>query len=530
MNRTCTWIALITIALVITVALTLAGTQITRASPPAQAADGKAIYTQRCEVCHGAEGNGNGPAATNLDPKPRDFRRGWYKIRTTASGQLPTDDDLVQVIANGMPGTTMPAWKGVLSDEEMRAVATYIKSFASRFERETPALIAFGSKVTSSSESIARGKEIFEGQAAECVKCHGDAGRGDGPSADELTDDFDNVIVPADLTMPWLFRGGATADDIYRRLKTGLTGSPMPSYADVLLDDQVWDVANYVDSLGPDAPPELQASITAARVQGAIPADANAAEWQSATEYYIPLVGQIMRELRNYTPSIKGVWARALYNESELALLLRWHDRFQDTGAPSPAGGGAGGGTADALAVQFPAQLPAGDERPYFVFGDSAHPVNLWTWSAAANPSTGSPLPSVGDFAGQAPERSRTVEERDGTGSDSVSAQVTQNAQGAASFADGEYTLIVQRALDTGDAQDIKFETGKFIPIAIAAWDGWRGEQDAAGAISSWYSIYLSEPVPITRYVWVPAAMIVTAVLEWLVVRAVRRGNVKRET
>jgi len=505
-------VTLIIAASVIAVALALADARTTRASAPAQAVDGKAIYAQRCEVCHGAEGDGNGPAAANLDPKPRDFRRGWYKIRTTTSGQLPTDDDLVQIIANGMPGTTMPAWKGVLGDDEIRAVAAFIKSFAARFERETPALIAFGPKVTTSPDSIARGKEIFEGQAAECVKCHGDAGRGDGPSADELTDDFGNVIVPADLAMPWLFRGGATADDIYRRLKTGLTGSPMPSYADVLSDEQVWDVANYVDSLGPDAPPDLQASITAARVQGAIPADANAAEWQSATEHYIPLVGQIMREPRNYTPSIKGVWVRALYNESELALLLRWHDRFQDTGAPSLAGGGAGGGTADALAVQFPAQLPPGDERPYFVFGDSAHPVNLWAWSAVTDP-----------------ERSRRVEERDGTGSDSVSAQATQNAQGAATFADGEYTLIVQRALDTGDAQDIKFEMGKFIPIAFAAWDGWRGEQATAGAISSWYSIYLSEPVPITRYAWVPAAMIVTAVLEWWVVRAVRRGDVKLE-
>jgi len=278
----------------------------------------------------------------------------------------------------------------------------------------------------------------------------------------------------------------------------------------VLTPEQVWDLANYVDSLSPEVAPEPQASITAFRVEGAIPNDENAAEWQQATEYYYPLVGQIMREPRHYAPSVKGVWVRALYNEGELALLVKWDDRFQDTGSE--------GKPADALAVQFPAQLPAGDpaergaggERPYFVFGDSAHPVNLWYWTASAATSG--------------------VEERNGRGTDAVTAQATQNAQGAASFADGEYTLIVRRPLSTGDAEDIAFEPGTFIPIALLAWDGWRGEQDVVGAISSWYLIYLEKPVPPLNYVWIPAAVIATALLEWLLVRAVRRGAARRET
>ncbi len=472
------------------------------AAPAAQeVSQGQAIYEQRCAACHGLEGDGAGPGAANLDPKPRDFRRGWYKIRTTASGQLPTDEDLVQVIAEGMPGTTMPAWQGVLTDAEIRAVAAYLKGFSKRFGRETPAPVTVGPKIASSPESIARGAEIFTGQAAECVKCHGNAGRGDGPSADELTEDaFGDVIVPADLTMAWLFRGGPTADAIYVRLKTGLTGSPMPSYADVLSDDQLWDLVNYVDSLSPDAAPELQAVITGFQVQGAIPDEANAEVWQNATEYYYPLVGQIMREPRNYTPSVKGVWVRVLYNERELALLLKWHDRFQDAGAD--------GASADALAIQFPAQLPTGDERPYFVFGDSANPVNLWYWSTVTN----------------------AVEERNGAGADSVTAQATQNVQGTASFVDGEYTLIVRRALSTTDAEDIQFERSKFIPIAFVAWDGWRSEQDAAAAISSWYLIYLEEPLPPITYAWIPATMIATALLEGVIVWMVRRSAARHKT
>lgn len=456
---------------------------------------GREIYETRCEVCHGAEGDGNGPAAANFDPRPRDFRRGWYKIRTTASGQLPTDEDLHHIIAKGMPGTTMPGWESVLSDAEIRAVTDYIKGFARRFERETPAQVEVGPRIESSLESIARGEELFAGEEAECIQCHGLAGRGDGPSANELTEDFfGDVIVPADLTMPWLFRGGPAADDIYMRLKTGLTGSPMPSYADALSDQDVWHLANYVDSLAPDAPPELEAAIIVNRVEGAIPSDPSAEAWQSATEYYYPLVGQIMREPRNYTPSINGVWVRALYNENELALLLKWHDRFHDTGSED--------GVADALAVQFPAKLANGDERPYFVFGDAGNPVNLWVWDAASD----------------------VVEERNSQGVGTDLAQATQNVQGTALFADGEYNLIVRRALRTGDPEDLQFELGRFIPVALAAWDGWRGEEGPAGAISSWFSIFLVETVSPITFVWIPlAAVITTALLEGLIAWTVRR-------
>ena len=467
-------------------------------APAVQGLDGQAIYEERCAACHGVAGDGGGPAGERLDPRPRDFRRGWYKIRTTTSGQLPTDEDLFQVIARGMPGTTMPGWQSVLSDAEIRAVAAYIKGFSRRFEREMPGPVAVGPQIASSPESIARGAEIFAGQAAECVKCHGNAGRGDGPSADELTEDaFEDVIVPADLSMAWLFRGGPAVDDIYMRLKTGLTGSPMPSYADVLSDDQLWDLANYVDSLSPDAVPELEAVILASRVQGAIPDEANAEVWQNAAEYYYPLVGQIMREPRNFTPSVQGVWVRALYNGNELVLLLKWHDRFHDTGAE--------GGSADALAIQFPAQLPDGDERPYFVFGDSTNPINLWYWHAATN----------------------AVEERTGSGADAVTVQATQNVQGAVSFADGEYTLIVRRALSTGDVEDIRFEPSRFIPIVFIAWDGWRGEEGAAAAVSTWYSIYLEEPVQPVTYAWIPTIMVATVLVEGLVVWGVRRAHRK---
>ena len=470
-------------------------------SVPAQQLElGQAIYAQRCEICHGVEGDGNGPAASNMDPRPRDFRRGWYKIRTTTSGQLPTDEDLFLIITKGMPGTTMPGWQGVLAEAEIQAVVEYIKTFSARFERETPAVVEVGPKFEADEESVARGSEIFLGAEAECIKCHGAAGRGDGPSAAELTEDFfGDVIVPADLTMPWLFRGGPTADDIYMRLKTGLTGSPMPSYAEVLSDEDLWHLANYVDSLGADNPPELEPAILATRAPGAIPDDPRAEVWQEAEEYYYPLVGQIMREPRNYTPSIAGVWVRALYDDSEIVLLLKWHDRFNDSGD--------GGAPTDGFAVQFPAELAEGDERPYFVFGEPARPVNLWQWSAATN----------------------IVEERTARGAGTDIAQATQNVEGQASFNEGEYTLLIRRELKTNDGEDIQFELGQFVPIAFIAWDGWRDEQPVSAAISSWFLIYLDKPVPATAYAWIPVTILAVALIEAGILWAVRRGTRREE-
>ncbi|RPJ00444.1 MAG: hypothetical protein EHM39_04865, partial [Chloroflexi bacterium] len=303
------------------------------------------------------------------------------------------------------------------------------------------------------------------------------------------------VIVPADLTMPWLFRGGPTVDDIYWRLKTGMTGGPMPSYAGVLSDKDLWHLANYVDSLALDSPPALETVFIAARSAGALPGDPAAAEWQDAAETYYPLFGQIMREPRNYTPAISGVWVSALYNDQEIALRLRWHDRIADSGEDD--------GLSDGLAVQFPTELLETDQRPYFVFGDPGNPVNLWVWSA----------------------QSDAAEERTARGVGTDTAQPDQDVRSAAAYADGEHTIVLRRSLKTGGAEDVPFALGKFIPIAFAAWDGWSEEQLSTGAISSWFLLYLENPAPIAAFAWIPAAMLLAVLAEVGIVWAVRRGS-----
>src|SRR5438876_159036 len=138
---------------------------------------GKAVYERKCLLCHGEKGDGKGPAAELLDPKPRDFTSGIYKIRTTA-GKAPSDQDLYRVISDGMPGTSMPSW-AVLPEKDRWNVVAYVKAFAADKFKEATKKQELPKDVASSADSIKRGKEMFE--AIECNKCHGTEGRADGP-------------------------------------------------------------------------------------------------------------------------------------------------------------------------------------------------------------------------------------------------------------------------------------------------------------------------------------------------------------
>ena len=77
---------------------------------------GRRIYAEHCAVCHGPDGHGNGPAAPSLIPRPRDFTLGQFKYKSTAPGLPPTDEDLIHVVADGLPASFMPYWRDILVD------------------------------------------------------------------------------------------------------------------------------------------------------------------------------------------------------------------------------------------------------------------------------------------------------------------------------------------------------------------------------------------------------------------------------
>jgi len=214
-------------------------------SSPDLLALGRGVYDSRCMGCHGKNGDGNGPAATFLSPRPRNFALGIFKFRTTPSGSVPTDGDLYRTVTRGVRGTAMPTWHE-LPDKERLAVVAFIKTFSSRFkdEQSEPAMIK--EPPTATAELVARGKDLY--RAAKCFQCHGEDGKGDGEASAELTDDLKFPIRPSDFTRGQ-FKSGSTVRDIFRTMTLGLDGSPMPSFADSMSEEERWAISYYVLSL-----------------------------------------------------------------------------------------------------------------------------------------------------------------------------------------------------------------------------------------------------------------------------------------
>ena len=130
-------------------------------------------------------------------------------------------------------------------------LVAYIKTFSPRWQSEKagdPIKIPPEPAVTM--QSISHGAELF--QKMECWKCHGQQGRGDGPSAATLTDSKDNPIRPYNFAAGGddsRFKCGSTNQDVYRIFMTGVDGTPMPSFADVIQPNDAWDLVHYLRTL-----------------------------------------------------------------------------------------------------------------------------------------------------------------------------------------------------------------------------------------------------------------------------------------
>jgi len=302
----------------------------------------RGLYREHCAHCHGITGDGAGPTAVFLNPYPRDYRLGLFKFKSTPDKLRPTHEDLKKTVLEGIPGTAMPSFK-LLPDVEVEALVDYVKYLSLRGEVERELLMRTSqltegrlmtvvAKAPASAEkaagkaptpeeaaqqaqldavreavkdiagrwnsaksaevparpemdeqklaaSVARGRELFYGTIANCIKCHGDSALGDG-----VTNDYEDWVKdlydpskepkaareylargmlpprnarPRNLRLG-VFRGGHRPLDIYWRLTNGIAGTPMPKVlmkpegdpnAKGLVPSDVWDLVNYVQSL-----------------------------------------------------------------------------------------------------------------------------------------------------------------------------------------------------------------------------------------------------------------------------------------
>jgi mono/diheme cytochrome c family protein len=300
----------------------------------------RGIYRQQCGHCHGTTGDGDGPTAALLNPYPRDYRRGLFKFKSTERAAQPTDADLERVIRFGVPGTAMPAFD-LLPKDEVAALVEYVKylsmrgqteyamaaaisdlsedetlpldyptlvesilqPIAEKWQQANQAIIQPPEKPdVELAESIGKGRELYYGTRANCVKCHGPSELGDGQTTDyddwtkplveyakEVHEGLSTIPSDPDISAPdkaekikeldqlataledttlpprnilprnlrtGIYRGGGRPLDLYRRISAGINGVPMPGVGPatgttggVLTPDEIWQLVDYIRSL-----------------------------------------------------------------------------------------------------------------------------------------------------------------------------------------------------------------------------------------------------------------------------------------
>ncbi len=465
-------------------------------------AEGKKVYEKRCWYCHGIEGKGDGPAAKTMFPKPRNFTRNEYKVRSTVFGSVPTDEDLFRIITSGIEGTAMPFWS-TISETERWQVLYYVKTFNEQFKKDAnPKVVSVGS-VASTPDSIQRGRELFK--EMKCFECHGEDARGNGPLTVALQTEWNMPYRARDLTKAWNFKGGNAMEDIYRTISTGFNETPMGSYLEKLSDEDRWHVAHYVKSIAKDMASDVVVKVKLFEGDQ-LPTDPLDENWSKATAMEIPLAGQILVTPRHWTPSVDAIMVKALYNKDEIAFLVEWDDstnRQEDV-------------FRDAVSLQFPTKIPESLKKPYFAMGDSSGTVNLWSWKAFWKEGFGQIAEAPANEPG-------TVCELNAKGIKNINVQPpeSQNVAGAGVYQNGRWRVVFKRPLNTEDVKgDIQFEIGKLIPIAFAVWDGSNNDVGGMKSVSAWYYVMLEKPMPRTVFVYVLIALIMGASIEvWFVAR-----------
>jgi mono/diheme cytochrome c family protein len=486
---------------------------------------GKRLYDTQCAACHGLDGRGEGEAAYLLYPKPRDFVAARYRL-VSSWERVPTDEDLFRTISRGMPGSAMPSW-GHLSEEERWALVHYVKSFAASPLAVPPAADpkAEGQAGTGVVRvpppppftSQAR-RFALERYADACASCHGTTGKGDG--TEDQKDELGYSIRPRDLTVG-VFKGDPDPLQLYRRIVSGMPGTPMPM-SDWAYGDDAWHLVNLILSWSsPEqrARAEMRRFRIVARRVPRVPDHPDAGTWRLASPVNLHLMPLWWRSDRP-----EEVTVRAVHDGKQIALLLVWADATHDHTAMRPQD------FRDAAAVQLsPSPAP-----PFFAMGSKGQFVNIWMWKSERQADIERPFhdletvypnlgidsyPNLKVSPVEQPTRHALTQQSDptfvtGWGAGNIVSDPSRSspaedlvAQGFGTlrarplpdqavdargvYATGGYRVIFRRDLVGRGTAAVTLRPGATTPVGFAVWNGSAGDRDGKKSVTIWQDLVL---------------------------------------
>ncbi len=266
------------------------------ATTDATTGEGSRAYAMYCVGCHGSDGDGNGPAARFLRPRPRNFQRANFKFSSTRAGQLPMDEDLSRTITEGLKGTAMSGWK-LLPPHTVTALVEHIKTFSTKWDGQARAIALPQDNdpyrtTPDKTQAIARGERIYHGYAA-CWMCHPSYISAsainrhlvalENPASDTFRDHLHQSVATPNTEGEVLFapdfrrdfvRAGEDVASLYRSIAAGITGTAMPMWIDsmdvpkanasgqLVTPGDLWAMAYYVQSLIQQRPDRITADLS----------------------------------------------------------------------------------------------------------------------------------------------------------------------------------------------------------------------------------------------------------------------------
>lgn len=489
------------------------------AAAPVSLEHGAGLYAQHCAACHGENGNGAGPAAKFLYPKPRNFRAGQFRLVST-SNNVPTRQDLEDVLVRGMPGSSMVSWAH-LSAEDRSALVDQVLAFRRGGARDVELQLAAEeelelseeelaeniARVTSPGESLAvpeigvataeaieRGKQLYASKG--CVSCHGATGKGDGQQ--QMIDNEGIPTRPRDLTLG-IFKGNHDPASIFRRLWLGMPGTPMPA-SQQLSQTEVIEMTQFVLSLSDETARRAKimrrAKLRAARV-AQLPSGPSDAAWDAAGA-----VGLQTTPLWWRDEAARQLTVQTLHDGKTLALRLVWQDATHNDSAVRP----------DEFEDLAAVQVYQGPREPFLGMGAHGSTVDLWQWRAGTKQDGAErwqsdeypfdtaiyrelfPDREMPDFlaarAAGNPLASRDASAASlaavGFGSLTYRPKASQVVAAEGVWSEGRWQVQLTRPLAPGAEQGVELSPGTTCSLAVALWDGAARDRAGQKLITLW--------------------------------------------